>query len=124
MKKSVILFVALVVIVAVAFAACGPASTISGLWYEETGYGGTLEFKSGGVVTMSALGLTIDGTYTFDAAKGEGKITLSVMGQESSQDFTYADGKISVSGATYTKNKVEQKNVEDLLNSLGNAAGN
>lgn len=124
MKKTVILFVALVIIVAVAFAACGPANSLNGLWYEKTGFGGTLEFKSGGVLSMVAMGLTIDGTYTFDAAKGEGKLTVSFKGQDSTQDFTLADGELNVGGAVYTRDKVEQQDINDMLEGLGGAAGN
>lgn len=120
MKKTIILCVLLVAIV-VAFAACGPANSINGLWYEETGFGGTLEFKSGGVVTMVVMGITVDGTYTFDAAKGEGSFTISIMGQEGTQDFTLADGELNVDGAIYTREKVEQQDLGDVLEGLGGA---
>lgn len=114
MKKTVILVTALVVIVA-ALAACGAANTVNGLWYEKTGLAGTLEFKSGGVVTMSVMGLNIDGTYTFDAAKSEGSLTISFAGTEQTSNFTLKDGQINLDGAIYTKEKVEQQNLGDLL---------
>lgn len=123
MKKTVILFVALVIIVA-AFAACGPANALNGLWYEKTGYAGTMEFKSGGVVTMKAMGVSIDGTYTFDAAKNEGTITISAAGQEGTTDFTLSNGEINIESAVYTRDKVEQKDIEDMLKGLGDALGN
>lgn len=114
MKKTVILIVALVVIVT-AFAACTPANSVNGLWYDKAGLLGTMEFKSGGVVTMTMMGVPLDGTYTFDAAKGEGTITIA--GQEGT--FTLADGLINMDSQVYTTDKVEQQNL-DLGNLLGN----
>ena len=119
MKKTLILVIALVVIVA-ALAACGAANGVNGLWYEKTGFAGTMEFKSGGVVTMAVMGMTIDGTYTFDAAKSEGTITISVGGQGGTQDFKLADGQLDLGGTIYTREKVEQQDLGDLLNGLGN----
>ena len=114
MKKTVILVIMLVII-AIAFAACGPANSVMGLWYDQAGLTGTIEFKSGGALTMTTMGVSIEGTYTFDAAKGEGTITLSFMGQEDTADFTLSEGKLNIEGQIYTREKVEQQDLGDIL---------
>jgi hypothetical protein len=118
MKKSSIILVVLLVVLVVMFAGCGAsANGVSGLWYEVTGLGGTLEFKSGDVVTASAMGLTLDGTYTFDAASGKGTVTV----METESPFELKDGKIILEGSTYGREKVEQQDLGDLLEGLGDA---
>lgn len=114
MKKTVLLVIALVVIVA-AFAACGAANSVEGKWYDKAGVTGTLEFKSGGVVTMSVMGISLDGTYTFDAAKNAGTLKVSFGGQEQTTDFTLANGEINLSGSVYTKTVVEQTDLSGIL---------
>ncbi len=117
MKRIVALFVLLVVVAAL-FAGCGAsANDISGLWYEETGYGGTLEFKAGGNFKMEMMGVPLEGKYTFDAAKGTGTMTL--FGEEGK--FKLENGKLNLDGAVYTRTKVEQQNIGDLLEGLGGA---
>ncbi len=123
MKRKVFLFVALIMVVAI-FAACGPANSVNGLWYDKAGLTGTMEFKSGGVVTMTMMGMPFDGKYTFDAAKSTGTITLSLGDQEQTTDFTLKDGLIDVDGQTYTREKVEQKDLSDALSGLEGALGN
>ncbi|MGE5493861.1 MAG: hypothetical protein ACM3S4_00940 [Burkholderiales bacterium] len=111
-RNIVVLFVLLAVLV-VAFAGCGaPANDISGLWYETTGLAGTLEFKSGGVVSLQMMGMSIDGTYKFDAATGKGTIIFTE--DESESDFELKDGKINLDGMIYTRDKVEQKDPEEI----------
>jgi hypothetical protein len=120
MKRNVVvLFVLLVVLVAV-FAGCGaPANSINGLWYETTGLAGTMEFKSGGVVSLQMMGMSIDGTYKFDAASGKG--TIKIEEDESESEFELKDGKINLEGMTYTRDKVEQQDLGELLEGFEDA---
>lgn len=118
MKKNLILLFVLLAVLVVAFAACGaPANDVSGLWYESTGLAGTMEFKSGGVVSATMMGVSVDGTYTFDTASGKG--TIKMMDEESS--FELKDGKLNMEGMTYTRDKVEQQDLGDLMEGLGDA---
>lgn len=118
MNKRVIVLVVLLVVLIAAFAGCGsPAGSIDGLWYEETGFAGTMEFKSGGNCSMEAMGMKFDGKYTFDAAKGEG--TIEIMEQKSS--FKLENGKLNMDGAIYTREKVEQQGLDTLLEGFGDA---
>lgn len=117
-RNIVVLFVLLAVLV-VAFAGCGaPANDndISGLWYETTGLAGTLEFKSGGVVSLQTKSMSIDGTYKFDAATGKGTIIFSE--DESESDFELKDGKINLDGMIYTRDKIGQENSGELMEGL------
>lgn len=116
MKIRIVALVVLMSVLIAVFAGCGAAAnSVAGLWYEETGFGGTIEFKSGGVVTISALGMSYDGTYTFDAAKGAGTATFD----GSDSEFMVKDGKLISEGLTYTREVVEQK-LDDALEDLGN----
>lgn len=104
MKKNLIVLFLLLAVLAVMFAGCGsPANGVGGLWYEETGFGGTLEFKAEGVVTATIMGTPMDGAYTFDAATGKGTITM--LNAES--PFELKDGKLDIDGTIYTRDKVE-----------------
>jgi hypothetical protein len=111
MRKSIIVSFVLLAVLVIAFAGCGsPANDVSGLWYESTGIAGTLEFKSGGVVSANIMGMSIDGTYTFDASSGKGTLTL----METDSDFELKDSKLTMDGSEYTRDKVEQQDLGDL----------
>ncbi len=119
MKKRLISLSVLLVVLAVMFAGCGaPANSVTGMWYDEAGMAGTIDFKADGNCKLSAMGIDIDATYKFDAAAGKGTMTL--MGQDA--EFTVSDGKLKVSdGTTYTRTKVEQQSLEDMMEGLGEA---
>lgn len=117
MKQTVAILV-LVVLVVMAAAGCGAASSIAGLWYEETGVAGTIDFKSDGTCEMEAMGFKISGTYTFEDTKSEGQITIDFMGEKTTSPFTVKDGKLSIDGSIYTRNKVEQANLSELFGDL------
>ena len=121
MKRNIIVLFVLLVVLVIAFAGCGaPANDISGLWYETTGFAGTLEFKGGGAVSLKMLGVSIDGTYKFDAATGKGTITM----MEDEQEFEFKDGEINLDGMMYTRDKVEPQDLGelgDLMEGLGDS---
>jgi hypothetical protein len=118
MKKSIVSLITLLVVLVVVVAGCGAsANSVSGLWYDESGVTGTLEFKSGDVVSASIMGITLDGKYTFDAATGKGTITL----MDSESEFELKDGKLSLDGSTYTRDKVEQQDLSDAMEGHGDA---
>jgi hypothetical protein len=118
MKKSIVSLIILLVVLVVVFTGCGaPANGVSGLWYEQTGIGGTLEFKGGGVVSAAVMGMTLDGKYTFDASTGKGTVTM--MDTESA--FELKDGKLNMEGAVYQREKVEQQDLGKLMEGLGDA---
>lgn len=110
MKTKAAALVVLLSLIA-ALAGCGAVSRdISGLWYEETGYGGTIEFKSGGAVTYSALDETYNGKYTFDDEKDEGKTKINDVEEE----FYIKDNKLMWDGSIFTRKEVDQKTEEDF----------
>jgi len=118
MKKSFLLFVLIIAVLAVVFAGCGGGSPLVGKWYEETGYAGTMEFKDDGTCELEAMGFKFDGEYEFDAKTGEGEITIEFMGETESQDFEFKDGKLNIEGAMYTKTVVEQKSMEEVFEEI------
>lgn len=125
MKKIAIILVLIIIPVAFYSGCRASANDISGLWYDKTGFAGTLEFKDGGVVALAISDKVYSGTYSFDAENGKGKINIDdPIVIESS--FTLSDGLLNVdNGAvTYTRDKTNQQDVGNLLKSLGKAAGN
>jgi len=100
-----------------------PQKGILGLWYEETGYAGTLEFYPDGTYEMDAMGMTFSGTYTFDPGSGSGELMLEFMGEESTSDFEISGGKLEVDGSVYQREPVEQKDMEELLEELDDIMG-
>ena len=82
------------------------AGDIVGLWYETTGYGGTLEFYSDGTYEMAMMNFVFGGTYEYDS------VSASWLLYEDSTGTTYTltltDGTINVNTMTYTREVVEQ----------------
>ncbi len=119
-KLLLVVLVVLLAAAAVVLSGCGSApAAISGLWYEETGYGGTIEFKAGGAYTMDVWGMNLNGKYTFDESRNAGEIVVEFMGESTSSPFSVEGGKLLVDGATYTRDKVEQKSLEDAFDDWG-----
>lgn len=115
-KLCLVVLVVLLIATAAVFSACGSApAAISGLWYEETGYGGTIEFKAGGAYTMDVWGMKFNGKYTFDESSNAGEIVVEFMGEKSTTAFTVAGGKLMMEGSAYTRDKVEQKSLDDAF---------
>lgn len=81
-----------------------PEEELIGTWELDMGdedygidLGGDMEFKSNGKVSLSVLGMNIDGTYTVSG--NNLSITYSVLGTESTTEYTF-----SISGDTLTLN--------------------
>ncbi len=80
---------------------------ISGIWYETTGYGGTLEFFTDGTYSMTVADIALGGTYDYDAATSSWRL------HEDLTDTTYMaalsdDGLLSLDSIQYTRDFVEQ----------------
>lgn len=110
-KYTVISTFLLVAILMVSLVGCS-ANGINGTWYDATGYS-TIEFSEGRIImdtwVPSGSGRTYthsvtNGSYTFDAAKGEG-----TMFENDPVSFTFQNGILKVNGVVYTRNKVEKK---------------
>lgn len=96
----------------------GGSSDIMGKWYDETGYS-TVEFMGGGNCKMSAMGMELDATYTFDANSKEGEMTMSFMGMTETSSFSINDkGILNIEGTEYSKTPVEQKGLDDMFGDL------
>lgn len=93
----------------------GPSSDIAGTWYDVDGVAGTIDFKGGNTCTLKAMGLELDGNYTYDPQSGGGEITISFFGETSSSAFDIKDGTLHLEGTRYTKDKVKQQNLGDLF---------
>jgi len=87
---------------------------ILGLWYETTGYGGTLEFYVDGTYTMTMMGVAVNGTYEYDAVSGCGTIYEELSGTE--YPLTISDGLLTIDSLQYTRDYVEQYDLNDLEN--------
>ena len=96
-------------------------SGIVGMWYETTGYGGTLEFYNNGTYNMSVMGMSLSGDYTFDPASGTGEMNLDFAGDTTTSTMSLSNGVLDVDGTEYTMNYVEQMDLDDAMNNLNDA---
>ena len=98
------------VIVLVVLLTGGQGKTgIPGIWYETTGYGGTMTFNPNSTFEMELMGMTFSGTYTFDDTTGIGEITLDYLGTQIPGNIYLKDGTLDFEGTEYTRNYVEPK---------------
>ncbi len=81
-------------------------SGIQGLWYETTGYGGTLEFYNDGTYDMTIVGYVFKGTYDYDASLGTGTLYEHDTGE--TYPLTVSNGILETDGYQYTAEYVEQ----------------
>ncbi len=80
---------------------------ISGIWYETTGYGGTLEFFTDGTYSMTVSDIALGGTYDYDAASSSWRLHEDLTGTT----YTAAlsdDGLLNLDSIQYTRHFVEQ----------------
>ena len=113
---------AVVVIVIAVFLIIGlggmvPAA-LQGTWYETTGMGGTLAFKSYGELDSVVFGVAYKGTYQYDGATQQGIISRNTTDEEGDLEFTCDGTTLEVSGATFTKQYVEQQTLDDLFGGM------
>lgn len=94
-----------------------PNSVLLGIWYEESGIG-TFAFEADGICRMEAMGLLIEGAYTFDAQAKTGEMTMEIMGNESTQGFAISDSGLEVSGSVMTRDYVEPKELTDIMEDI------
>ena len=121
-SRMLIISGAVVVVVVAVFLIIGLGgmvpSALQGTWYETTGMGGTLEFKSYGELESVVFGVAYSGTYQFDSATQQGTITRAITDEEGNMEFTCDGTTLEVSGATFTKKYVEQQTLDDLLGGM------
>ena len=73
MKRKLILIFVLLFVLAAVFAGCAKSAApkeLLGLWYEVNGYG-TVDFDADGTCELVGLGISMNGTYTYDANTNE-----------------------------------------------------
>lgn len=88
---------------------------IQGIWYETTGYGGTLEFYSDGTYAMVVMGYTFGGTYEYNPSTGQGLLGDADSGD--TYEFTLTNGVFEMDAMQYTRDYVEPydwSNVENV----------
>ncbi len=93
----------------------GGSTDLAGMWYDETGYGGVVDFKANGTFDMQVAGMTMPGTYTFDKSKNTGKLSISYLGESEEIPFKLDGSRLNIDGAWYTRDAVEQFNYNDML---------
>lgn len=88
-------------------AAAATQPDISGMWYETTGYGGTIEFFTDGTYSMSVADIALGGTYNYDAASASWQLhddlTETIL-----KASLVEDGYLNVDSLRYTRDFVEQ----------------
>lgn len=97
----------------------GGNADLQGTWYDETGYGGTVDFKANGTFDMRVAGMTVPGTYTFDKNKNTGRLSISDLGESDEVPFKLDGDRLNIGGAWYTKDYVEQIDYSDMLGDFG-----
>lgn len=107
-----------IILLAVLLPRAGNAD-LQGTWYDETGYGGTVDFKANGTFDMRVAGMTVPGTYTFDKNKNTGRLSISDLGESDEVPFKLDGDRLNIDGAWYTKDYVEQIDYSDMLNDFG-----
>jgi len=89
-------------------------SDVEGLWYETTGYGGTLELYADGTYDMTIVGYVFSGTYEYDASSGTGM--LYEHDTRDTYSLTVSNGMLETDGYQYTRDFVEQYDWSDMEN--------
>ena len=97
----------------------GGSAELAGVWYEETGYGGTIEFRADGTFDMQVAGMTMPGTYTFDKNKSTGKLSINYLGESEQEPFKLDGDRLNIGGSWFTRNYVEQFDYNDMLGDFG-----
>ncbi len=97
----------------------GGSVELAGVWYEETGYGGTIEFRADGTFDMQVAGMTMPGTYTFDKNKSTGKLSINYLGESEQEPFKLDGDRLNIGGSWFTRNYVEQFDYNDMLGDFG-----
>lgn len=97
----------------------GGSADVAGTWYEETGYGGTIDFRADGTFDMQVAGMTMPGTYTFDKNKNTGKLSINYLGESEQEPFKLDGDRLNIGGTWFTKNYVEQFDYNNMLGDLG-----
>lgn len=87
-------------------------ATLTGIWYETTGYGGTIEFFDDGTYLVVVAGVEYSGTYTYDPAFAMGTVVDPVINEEVGIQFE--DGLLRIESIYYTRDYVEQYDWNDI----------
>lgn len=85
-------------------------SDIYGLWYETTGYAGTIHFYTDGTYEMTMTGNVLSGIFDYKTSNGE--VTLF----PDTYQFTYENGVLFWEDFQYTRDYVEQYDRNDMEN--------
>jgi hypothetical protein len=96
----------------------GGSGDIAGKWYEQTGFGGTVEFLSGGNVNYEAAGFPMSGKYTYNSGSKTGQMTIEIFGMSEDVDFALEGNMLNVDGAYFTRDVVEQQDLSDMMDDL------
>ncbi len=93
------------------------SNPLLGVWYDQSGVYGTIEFFNDNTFTLVVYGILTNGTYTYDSAAGTGQLTLE---NSDPGTFTYANGTLTLDGVTYTQDYVLQQAEPDYTSITGN----
>ncbi len=96
----------------------GGKSELVGTWYEQTGYGGSIEFKADGTYDYNAMGFPISGKYTFNSTSKTGEMQIEMMGVSQNMSFKLDGNTLLMEGSVFTRDYVEQQDLSDMLGDL------
>ena len=86
------------------------SNPLPGVWYDQSGVYGTIEFLEDGTCSLVIYGISSGGTYTYDSTAGTGELS-SEFGDMGT--FTYSNGTFVLDGVTYTQDYVSQQTTPD-----------
>jgi hypothetical protein len=115
---AAVLIVAIILLV-ILLPSRGGSVDVTGTWYEETGYGGTIDFRADGTFDMQVAGMTMPGTYTFDKNKSTGKLSINYLGESEQESFKLDGDRLNIGGSWFTKNYVEQFDYGNMMEDFG-----
>lgn len=89
-----------------------------GMWYAEDGYAGTIEYMPNGNCIVAAMGIEVEGTYTFSEASGKGDISYEFMGEVTNVEYNLDGRKLYCNGVYYVREYVEQKELSEIIEEI------
>jgi hypothetical protein len=93
-----VVLIAGIVVLIVLLTGGNASNGILGTWYEQTGFGGTMTFNANGTFTMSMMGESYSGEYTYDPKTQQLDMTV-----EGDSVTCYVEGgSFSLEGAVYS----------------------
>lgn len=92
------------------------SNPLLGVWYDQSGIYGTIEFFDDSTYTLIVYGVSTSGTYAYDSAAGTGELAFEYSDPGV---FSYASGTLTLDGIYYTQDYVAQQTAPDYTSLTG-----